>query len=106
MRTATRLRAAGTMREGSLKAYTDRIAAEIRTDRDRKAQDWNAQLGIDPIRLRTDLMRRNPKHQNPIRFSNQNLTTNALLKAEPPQKLWQSINIEYKHYGINLCAQL
>ena len=60
MRTATRLRAADTMREGSLKAYTDRIAAEIRTDRGRKAQNRNVRLrGIDPIRLRTGLMRRN-----------------------------------------------
>ena len=92
MRTATGLRAADTIREGSLKAYTGQIAAGIRTDRGRKPQNRNVRLGgIDPIRLRTDLMRQNPKHQNPIRFSNQNLTTNVLLKAEPPQKLWRVI---------------
>ena len=81
------------MREGSLKAHTDRIAAGTRTDRGRKPQNRNVRLGgIDPIRLRTGLMRQNPKHQNPIRFSNQNLTTNVLLKAEPPQRLWRIIN--------------
>ena len=48
------------MREGSLKAYTGRIAAGIRTDRGRKPQNRNVRLGgIDPIRLRTDLMRQN-----------------------------------------------
>ena len=93
MQTVAELRATDTMREGSLKAYTDRIAAGIRTDRGRKPQNRNVRLGgIDPIRLRTDLMSQNPKHQNPIRFSNQNLTTNVLLKAEPPQRLWQIIN--------------
>jgi len=60
MRTATGLRATDTMREGSLKAYTDRIAAGIRTDRSRKPLNRSVRLrGIDPIRLRTDLMRQN-----------------------------------------------
>ena len=92
MQTVAELRATNTMRKDSLKAYTDRIAAEIRTDRSRKPQNRNVRLGgIDPIHLRTGLMRRNPKHQNPIRFSNQNLTTNVLLKAELPQRLWRII---------------
>ena len=41
--------------------------------------------------LDSSLMRRNPKYQNPIQLNNQNLTTNVLLKAEPPQRLWRII---------------
>ena len=47
-----------------------------------------ASLGSSPMCR----MRKNPKHQNPIRPSNQNLTTNVLLKARLTQRLSQIIS--------------
>ena len=84
MRTTAELPAADTMREGSLKTYTGRTAAGIRTDHSRKPQNRNAQLGIDPIRFQTGLMHQN--HQ--MLLNRQARNWNGMCQPKPKNNSW------------------